>query len=689
MYVSTYDTFLEVVSTLPAAPEEFSPKLGTANDINAKHLWRGLPTDLLDLPENDRGLVEQVWTAMVQSAGNVLSEVLYTAQSVYLAEAPVVRPKKWVRLDFKRDYLLGVDFVEFEPRANITAYQRNPVSSDEMELVTVRTDQLNRISTELPNPCSCDVHLDFRGNAYFSAMRGLRQFQVGVFQSETNFRPTSGVFLTLQYEEPRWVLRIVELTDDVRRVIVLGSATEVTDTFRLGWNPVSRELSYDLGGIAGVYPVPGRFRVKEIGFTSSTFEGMLSADGVDRESSIIISGVSLKQSSIPASVQYLPSLQPSLLQRESILWDQLDYWVSRRDGGAVLQFRDEDSVPDYAWAEYVGEESFTFRDDWGRMLDVPYPLVNRPNSETFRNLLIGLFYGLLHGPHVTPIYAAISAMAGVPICMGDGVVTALHDRQGTPAIVVKEKGRSRVYYYADYISVTLKPGDEVKYLQLLGDSGTVFTWGDGNPMLNIVKTTLGSEAEKFKYLLIQYPVELIDRFESREELESITVSYLKNALPLWVGIANATFLYLIQLRDHLRMEDELLLPEEVVNLFDSTNQEQEPFIYASSSPNWYGRPPERYYSEMFSDDELADTQKLMLRDTLEIESEELPFSPEFLNPLIWLDSSDTTTMFIDSEGTTPVTASGDPVGLWVNKGSLGASGNAVQTVSANRPIYRG
>lgn len=66
-----------------------------------------------------------------------------------------------------------------------------------------------------------------------------------------------------------------------------------------------------------------------------------------------------------------------------------------------------------------------------------------------------------------------------------------------------------------------------------------------------------------------------------------------------------------------------------------------------------------------------------------------PFDPLTLGPLIWLDSADVATIFVDAAGTVPVVADGDPVGRWVNKGTLGAAGDAVQTVSANRPIFRG
>lgn len=58
-----------------------------------------------------------------------------------------------------------------------------------------------------------------------------------------------------------------------------------------------------------------------------------------------------------------------------------------------------------------------------------------------------------------------------------------------------------------------------------------------------------------------------------------------------------------------------------------------------------------------------------------------------LEPDVWLDPRDASTLFIDSAGTTPVQFSGDPIGLWRNKGGLGSAGDAVQAVSASRPVW--
>ena len=51
----------------------------------------------------------------------------------------------------------------------------------------------------------------------------------------------------------------------------------------------------------------------------------------------------------------------------------------------------------------------------------------------------------------------------------------------------------------------------------------------------------------------------------------------------------------------------------------------------------------------------------------------------------WYDPSDLSTLFQDSAGTTPVTASGQPVGLMLDKS--GRANHAAQAIAAARPIY--
>jgi len=51
----------------------------------------------------------------------------------------------------------------------------------------------------------------------------------------------------------------------------------------------------------------------------------------------------------------------------------------------------------------------------------------------------------------------------------------------------------------------------------------------------------------------------------------------------------------------------------------------------------------------------------------------------------WYDSADISTLFQDAAGTIPVTASGDPVGLQLDRSGRG--NHRYQTVSADRPIY--
>src|SRR3989304_2387171 len=62
------------------------------------------------------------------------------------------------------------------------------------------------------------------------------------------------------------------------------------------------------------------------------------------------------------------------------------------------------------------------------------------------------------------------------------------------------------------------------------------------------------------------------------------------------------------------------------------------------------------------------------------------FSPLDLSPVLWLDFSDTSTLFTDSSGTIPVTADGDVIGYAAD---LSGNGNhATQGTLANKPLYK-
>lgn len=61
------------------------------------------------------------------------------------------------------------------------------------------------------------------------------------------------------------------------------------------------------------------------------------------------------------------------------------------------------------------------------------------------------------------------------------------------------------------------------------------------------------------------------------------------------------------------------------------------------------------------------------------------FSPLSLSPTAWYDPSDISTLFQDSAGTVPVTASGDPVGRMLDKSPLGI--HVTQATTAFKPIY--
>jgi len=60
------------------------------------------------------------------------------------------------------------------------------------------------------------------------------------------------------------------------------------------------------------------------------------------------------------------------------------------------------------------------------------------------------------------------------------------------------------------------------------------------------------------------------------------------------------------------------------------------------------------------------------------------FDPRSISGLaLWLDSADASTLFQNSDGTTPATATGDPIGYWRDKSGSGS--HVTQATAANRP----
>jgi len=61
------------------------------------------------------------------------------------------------------------------------------------------------------------------------------------------------------------------------------------------------------------------------------------------------------------------------------------------------------------------------------------------------------------------------------------------------------------------------------------------------------------------------------------------------------------------------------------------------------------------------------------------------FTPRSISGLaLWLDASDASTLFQNSDGTTPATATSDPVGYWADKSGNGR--HVTQATSGNRPL---
>jgi hypothetical protein len=62
------------------------------------------------------------------------------------------------------------------------------------------------------------------------------------------------------------------------------------------------------------------------------------------------------------------------------------------------------------------------------------------------------------------------------------------------------------------------------------------------------------------------------------------------------------------------------------------------------------------------------------------------FNPLTLSPALWLDASDSATLFQATTGSVPAAADGDPVGYWLDKS--GNNRHASQTSGSNKPMLK-
>ena len=62
------------------------------------------------------------------------------------------------------------------------------------------------------------------------------------------------------------------------------------------------------------------------------------------------------------------------------------------------------------------------------------------------------------------------------------------------------------------------------------------------------------------------------------------------------------------------------------------------------------------------------------------------FNPLTLSPALWLDASDSATLFQATTGSVPAAADGDPVGYWLDKS--GNNRHASQTSGSNKPLLK-
>lgn len=590
-----------------AQPEEFAAPEPTGGEYPVQKLWSVVPSDLHDFPQRDRKVVEGIWQAMLQNASALLTETAYLEQSRYLLETPLVKPTKWVKLYFKDDY---TNPEERSLKLTPKVYGNTLEIFDTTQALTIEgrsSNECSRVGKTLPARYSHKLSWKLNLGVYIRPnQRALFSCGVGVFG--TSGRLQSGVAVTLTdrgtYYAAQVLIKGTSPYAPAERVEVLPNIPKEESgeySIKLRW--ASEEETLYVEGLGS----PINFALPETEFEVS--EWFLSGTRVngdvelDRPFHISLMGGEWWAPLLPKDTKYIPYLQDKPTSLQGLMLERRDFEVERVEYPFIRFKTLEEGLPESLWAEYVGTRAYTIRDCFAAQIPIPLSLLNQEDGEEFRNLVAGLRVGLMHGPHSAALHIALSALSGIPVCLAEGVVVRSFDRQGRPALVIREdSGRERVYYFPEFVEPDYGEGDRVPFLAPLADVVEIksFSDPDGFRIAELGQSIPAGDVEKYKKLLVKIPYEV--RYRRVEtDVGRLLETYLDKIIPLWVGIANVTILYLFRLEDRILLrDDELRFPFISMSFLEDLRDEN-PLVYGASPQYTYAQPG-IFFGQKYSDE---------------------------------------------------------------------------------------
>lgn len=580
---------VEAVTLVRDDTPDFRPFEGDAGSIESEYLWGMLPDDLDDLPRQDRLLIESAWKGLIQYAAATLTEVAHLDQSASLINFPVRRPRRWLHLDLarKEDVSAGSPLLlDNLPGRRGARLLQTP---DQVVQATVETAQDaahvgaylsldHSVSEQARNRASVSIRL---ADIYRTTDNPAQELAPALSAGNEGWFLFGYGNLSLPVLAPGAYAAVSTLG----RVAAVLSHSDGTATWAVSGDQVPlSSLNEEVAVSLEYFPqedgtIRATARVGDVQ-VSSTAEAsfratqvvMLGADtrsqprapytGLFSEAartsfSVAMREVTWTDTSLHPELRAIPSLVTSVLGYQDRLVAGIDYVVAWDDEAKWSELRMLDTPTTDVWAEWAAFDSRLLEKLFGEFIGVP-SVATGPDSLETKNKLVALLYGLLAGPQVGPLTAAISALAGVPVAMEAGPVITVDTSDVDPCIVVRGFATDRRYKYPAGLKPLVSVGDFVEKFDLLVEHPTVLDWTKGKEFVDALRLNTSSrklfmEAQKFSAVQINIPYGSLG--VSREDegspynLPNQIHDYLDKALPLWCG-ALQVFLTLVK-----RVED--------------------------------------------------------------------------------------------------------------------------------------
>lgn len=625
---------LEVITLVPERVENFVPLLGTANTTNVQFIWQSLPDDLQELQAGDRRYIEQIWTAMFQYAAGVLAEISHLDQTSSLIDFPVHLPRKWMMLELEN----RVDLRSFASQLidetrnsrgsraffggagadeatylEVTHGARHeglavPLRGPHSQRATTRAEfRFNFSSLASPEATFLRVEEDLGPPAdgpeawilfgYGDLNR--ERLAAGVYAAVSTAGRLAAVHRTesgsMSWTNAAGAVDAVSEGQDVVLSMWYAGATE-DDPGRL---TVQLETTDGASVIQTQVDVDSRFLARQMVIVAADTRPPIEApntaileDGRGRTVALLLDELTYLDVALDQRVRHIPALQPRITDDSDLLLHELDFRIevseTRARERSTLLFVDQPAA--VLWAEWVSLDNRLLEKIYGQFVGTT--LSNKgPDTEKFKNKLVGLLYGLVAGPYPGPLRVALAAMAGVPVALESGRVLSTVGPNGEHAITIRGFDGDRSYAYPPELRPTVAVGDEVRKLEILTEHPTILDWKDGGQSF-ASRISIENEVQKFSSVLVEIPAGSDGTARADSDRPDNFVNqareYLDLVLPLWVGVFRLFFVLIFRveeefdLTDALSFDAELTLHDALTNALDARYNDVRQFRYDES-----------------------------------------------------------------------------------------------------------